>query len=93
MAFSNPEGKLYYYYWWSDMGFQAFPNMKFKITLKEREINTLGYTTNYYLDEIKWPDKRVVGISETNPMELYKQNKQNKEATEMDKLFTGINIR
>ena len=89
MKSPNLESKKYYYYWWSDICSIAFPSMKFKIILDNKPIYALGCSTNYYLEEIKWPDKRIVGISDIDPLEV---NKQNKEISDVNNLFTEFGL-
>ena len=87
MSFSNQEK---YYYYWSDLCYTAFPNTKFTIILDGREIDAVGYSQNYYLEEIKWADKKVVGISTELPWIL---NYQYKQSLKLSDLLTNINIK
>ena len=63
-----------YYYWWSDQCNVAFPERRFKINLNGTEVLAIGYSNNYYLDEICWLDKIVVGTSKVHPHLIIKSN-------------------
>jgi len=78
-----------YYYWWSHQCNIAFPEMRFQININGNNIMTQGYSTNYYLEEIYWRDKIVVGVSDVNPLVIIKLNKDTEKINES---LTSLNI-
>ena len=61
-----------YYYWWSNQFSAAFPELPFEMKLNGKKIMVCGYSINYYLEEIFWDDKTVVGKTDQHPYFIQK---------------------
>jgi hypothetical protein len=61
-----------YYYWWSNQFSAAFPELPIEMNLNGKKVMICGYSTNYYLEEIFWDDKTIVGKTDRHPYYIIK---------------------